>query len=197
MADYKVTDTELTSIANAIRTKGGTQEQLEWPTGFVNAIEAIPSGGTSIIPGAKRLTPYATDNATGYINGTNWIAYQGTYTANRTDFYELDPSDGRERHLLIFVGSGGGSQFRIGKFATDPTNLTPGVEQTIYGTCLYYKKPGETGLANFLGVDNVGAYLGYIFTVTDIINTVYIGITKTNENVNGIETYVIDIDEVP
>ena len=29
MADYKVTDTELTSIANAIRTKGGTQASLE------------------------------------------------------------------------------------------------------------------------------------------------------------------------
>lgn len=45
MADYKVTDTELTSIANAIRTKGSTQAQLEFPTGFVSAINAIPSGG--------------------------------------------------------------------------------------------------------------------------------------------------------
>lgn len=45
MADYKVTDTELTSIANAIRTKGGTQAQLEFPTGFVSAVQAIPTGG--------------------------------------------------------------------------------------------------------------------------------------------------------
>ena len=45
MADYKVTDTELTSIANAIRTKGGTQSQLVFPAGFVSAINAIPSGG--------------------------------------------------------------------------------------------------------------------------------------------------------
>lgn len=44
MADYKVTDTELTSIANAIRTKGGTQSQLEFPTGFVSAVQAIPTG---------------------------------------------------------------------------------------------------------------------------------------------------------
>lgn len=47
MADYKVIDTELTSIANAIRTKGGTQSQLVFPTGFVSAINAIPSGGGS------------------------------------------------------------------------------------------------------------------------------------------------------
>ena len=47
MADYKVTDTELTSIANAIRAKGGTQAQLEFPTGFVSAVNAIPTGGGS------------------------------------------------------------------------------------------------------------------------------------------------------
>lgn len=45
MADYLVTDTELTSIADAIRTKGGTSASLIFPTGFVNAIDAIPSGG--------------------------------------------------------------------------------------------------------------------------------------------------------
>ena len=49
MADYKVTDTELTSIANAIRTKGGTQAQLEFPTGFVNAVQAIPTGGSAVV----------------------------------------------------------------------------------------------------------------------------------------------------
>lgn len=48
MPDYKVTDTELISIANAIRTKGGTQAQLEFPTGFVSAIQAIPTGGSNL-----------------------------------------------------------------------------------------------------------------------------------------------------
>lgn len=45
MANYKVTDTELTSIANAIRTKGGTQAQLTFPQGFIDAINAISGGG--------------------------------------------------------------------------------------------------------------------------------------------------------
>lgn len=45
MADYLTTDTELTSIANAIRTKGGTSASLSFPTGFVDAIAAIPTGG--------------------------------------------------------------------------------------------------------------------------------------------------------
>ena len=47
MANYLVTDTELTSIADAIRTKGGTSASLEFPTEFVSAIGNIPSGGGS------------------------------------------------------------------------------------------------------------------------------------------------------
>ena len=42
--DYLTTDTELTSVANAIRTKGGTSASLVYPTGFVSAIEAISTG---------------------------------------------------------------------------------------------------------------------------------------------------------
>lgn len=45
MADYLVTDTELTSVANAIRTKGGTTASLSFPTGFADAIGAL-SGAT-------------------------------------------------------------------------------------------------------------------------------------------------------
>lgn len=45
MANYITNTAELTSIANAIRTKGGTAASLTYPTGFVSAINAIPSGG--------------------------------------------------------------------------------------------------------------------------------------------------------
>lgn len=45
MADYLVTDTELTSIADAIRTKGGTSAALTFPAGFVSAVNDIPTGG--------------------------------------------------------------------------------------------------------------------------------------------------------
>ena len=44
MANYKVADTDLTDIANAIRTKGGTAAQLTFPSGFVSAIGAITTG---------------------------------------------------------------------------------------------------------------------------------------------------------
>ena len=47
MAKYITTDTELTSIANAIRAKGGTSASLEYPDEFISAIQNIPSGGSS------------------------------------------------------------------------------------------------------------------------------------------------------
>ena len=49
MADYLTTDTELTSIANAIRTKGGTSAALTYPAGFVTAIGNIQTGGNDFI----------------------------------------------------------------------------------------------------------------------------------------------------
>lgn len=54
MAEYLVTDTDLTSIADAIRTKGGTSAELVFPAEFVSAIANIPSGGTLQ---AKTVTP--------------------------------------------------------------------------------------------------------------------------------------------
>lgn len=47
MTDYFVSDTDLTSVANAIRTKGGTSAQLSFPDGFNAAIANIPTGGGS------------------------------------------------------------------------------------------------------------------------------------------------------
>ena len=48
MANYLVTDTELTSVADAIRTKGGTSADLEFPSGFVTAIGNISGGGGNL-----------------------------------------------------------------------------------------------------------------------------------------------------
>lgn len=38
-------DANLTAVADAIRTKGGTTSKLEFPSGFVSAVEGIQAGG--------------------------------------------------------------------------------------------------------------------------------------------------------
>lgn len=45
LVDSTQLDADLTSVANAIRTKGGTSAQMAFPAGFVQAIGDIPSGG--------------------------------------------------------------------------------------------------------------------------------------------------------
>ena len=45
LVDSTQLDADLTSVANAIRTKGGTSASLAFPADFVSAIEAISSGG--------------------------------------------------------------------------------------------------------------------------------------------------------
>lgn len=53
MADYKLVDsnkldTDLASVANAIRKRAGTSEKLEFPEGFENAVKNIPGGGEEL-----------------------------------------------------------------------------------------------------------------------------------------------------
>ena len=50
MANYKTTDSELISIATAIREKAGISKQLIFPTEFVSEIENIPSQAVSQKP---------------------------------------------------------------------------------------------------------------------------------------------------
>ena len=45
LVDSSQLDSDLTSVANAIRAKSGGSSQLAFPAGFVSEIQAIPSGG--------------------------------------------------------------------------------------------------------------------------------------------------------
>ena len=45
LVDSTQLDADLTSVANAIRTKGGTSASLAFPSDFVSAIAAISGGG--------------------------------------------------------------------------------------------------------------------------------------------------------
>ena len=46
MAEFLTNTADLTAVANAIREKGGTSEQLACPDGFVAAIQAIQTGAS-------------------------------------------------------------------------------------------------------------------------------------------------------
>lgn len=79
LVDSTQLDTDLTSVANAIRTKGGTSAQLAFPAGFVSAIDAIPTGGGGDTFGdylATNLGDYSNDTLT-IIKGYSCYRYAG------------------------------------------------------------------------------------------------------------------------
>lgn len=93
MANYIATGTDLTSVADAIRTKGGTSSSLEFPSGFITAIQNIPSGGSATLI-AKSITANGTynassDSADGYSQVTVAVPILpvaiGTFTPGNTE----------------------------------------------------------------------------------------------------------------
>ena len=81
LVDSTELDNNLTHIANAIRTTGGTSASLKYPEGFINAIQAIPTGiGEPIVK--KQV---------------NFIDYDGTllysYTAQEADVLDALPAN--------------------------------------------------------------------------------------------------------
>lgn len=67
MADYIVKDTELTSVANAIRTAGGTSSLLSFPNGFVSAVNNISGGGGSSSSDFRIVTATFITNSLGNV----------------------------------------------------------------------------------------------------------------------------------
>ena len=54
-------DANLTTIAEAIRAKGGTSDALVFPSGFVSAVQAIQAGGGGTMPSASSKDVNFTD----------------------------------------------------------------------------------------------------------------------------------------
>ena len=107
MSDYKVSADNLTSVADAIRTKGGTSASLSFPDGFVDAIDAISTGGGSTLI-TKSITANGTynasnDNADGYSSVTVAVPSRvivGTFTGS-------DAEKGTAKEITVpYTGSG-------------------------------------------------------------------------------------------
>ena len=69
MATYKVVDAEqlnadMSSVADSIRTKGGTTDALAWPDGYKTAIDSIPAGGGAPSLQSKSVTYTSNGTAT-------------------------------------------------------------------------------------------------------------------------------------
>lgn len=79
LVDSTQLDADLTTVANAIRIKGGTSAQMAFPAGFVSAVQAIPTGtaptGTKYISITQNGT--TTEDVAAYANAEITVNVQG------------------------------------------------------------------------------------------------------------------------
>ena len=87
MAIKTVQDSSLTSVANAIRQKGGTSAPLKFPTEFVRAVQNIPSGITP--SGTKNIS--ITENGVRTEDVTNYASAQITTNVPQMQRITLRP----------------------------------------------------------------------------------------------------------
>lgn len=84
LVDSTQLDADLLSVANAIRTKGGTSASLAFPAGFVQAIGDIPSGGGGGGVYTFDFTKGWTDIETGTFL---WKIYRGSPTRDSSGLH--------------------------------------------------------------------------------------------------------------
>jgi hypothetical protein len=91
--EYAVNKSDLTSVASAIRTKGGTSASLKFPSGFVSAIQSIKTGESPrlIITAQNGSSITATNGAetvTGVVGSSGTLTLDlptfGTWTVTAT-----------------------------------------------------------------------------------------------------------------
>lgn len=76
MAEYLVNSEDLTTVANAIRAKGGTTTKLSFPAGFASGIQALAAGGGLTI-GGTNLHDASTDTDGYYLENGVETVYSG------------------------------------------------------------------------------------------------------------------------
>ena len=99
MANYVVSDTSLGSVADAIRTKGGTSAPLTYPQGFIDAIDDIQTGGSAVIQ-SLTVTENGTYTAPSGVDGYSPV------TVNVSGGGDTPiPDDGKTR-IFIHIAEG-------------------------------------------------------------------------------------------
>ena len=91
MAYRKVNDNSLVSVADAIRSKGGTSDALVFPDGFVSAISAIQTGGG----GAKETWVIKSDA------GGEFATTQIAFTSNGQKFTSIGTNNDSGTFVIL------------------------------------------------------------------------------------------------
>lgn len=107
MAEYLTNTADLTSVADAIRAKGGTSAQLAFPDGFVSAVQAIKGAPDLqiVITTSAGATVTATKGSK-TISGTAGASGSCTLTVDETGVWTVTAASGSmSKSIDVVVGS--------------------------------------------------------------------------------------------
>lgn len=96
MANYKVVDADrldadLASVADSIRAKAGTTDQMAFPDGFKSVVAGIQTGGAVELPDAEDASFGA--ESVSYEDGAVFGAHKGTINQNGEKGYEFTANE--------------------------------------------------------------------------------------------------------
>lgn len=114
--EYLVDGADMTTVADAIREKGGTTEPLSFPDGMASAVRDIPSGGTDLSLGIAGAT-------VGQIAKITEV----DETGKPTKWEPVDMAGGESEYELVFsdeIKEDVGSYYRNTDMNGEPFSLT-------------------------------------------------------------------------
>lgn len=192
MAEYLTNTNDLTLVANAIRTKGGTTELLTYPDEFVTAIQAIQTGtelqiivtvtsgatvtatkgslsvsGTSVNGTCTLVVPEAgtwSVKATldGQISGTKSVSFVDIYDVELTFFSAT---------ITVTVDSGASVTLKKGGATIDTKTSTGTVVFTVTETGEYTVTATKNGQTTSGSVNVVSSTTSYALTLSFVSST--------------------------
>lgn len=182
LVDSAQLESDLTSVANAIRTKGGTSASLSFPSGFVNAIEAISGGGggsaifddinVTEFTATWALNSYNTETVTHNLGETP--DFMLLYPKNR--YYPAAQSNTRIMQFAIYINIG--MKLTSGQWADNTMQLmrlyenATGVKYQQYDTGNFFTNISSSSVT-LGGVANGGVFPGDWILVAGTINSSY------------------------
>ena len=109
MAEYLVQGASLTTVADAIREKGGTSEPLSFPAGMAKAVRGIPSGGTDISLGLTAAAVGQTIKVKAVDTEGKPTAWEAVEMARGVEWYEVIDTETAEavNDLIISTDKNG------------------------------------------------------------------------------------------
>lgn len=135
MANYIATDTDLTAVADAIRTKGGTSAQLSFPAGFVSAIGDISGGWVKNLSASfsqDDTRVFTTDELDDLRDRLTVTATYEDDTSEVVTAYEL--SGTLTAGTSTIVVSYGDKAATFTATVTEAVDITPAISSSAWGT---------------------------------------------------------------